>query len=114
MNQGLLIFAARWPLPLWSAILLVAAYALGTEYLQTFVTSRTPEARDLVQNLAGLGTAVAVWLTGRSIERFGMYRSRRADRLFATGHENQVDGEPCDYYWENEHEEAEETCPTGY
>jgi VanZ family protein len=58
---AVLVLAARWPLPGWLIVVLLGVYASGTELCQTFVPPRTPEVADLLQNLAGIATAVTLW-----------------------------------------------------
>jgi hypothetical protein len=110
---GLLIFAARWPLPLWSAVSILAVYAVGTEGLQSFIPSRTPEFRDLVQNLGGLGVATAFWLACQSIRRLGGSRARAAIDLRPEEDNHPLEVDPRGCEWMEKHEATEETCPTG-
>ncbi len=64
---GLLASVSRWPRCWTTRVALLLAYALVTEGLQTFVPHRTPDMKDLIQNLAGAAVGVAIgWpLAGR-------------------------------------------------
>ena len=64
---SLLMMAARWPLPSWSLILLLVAYAAGTEGLQGLVPARTSSLADIAQNLAGIAAGLAVWLVAAMV-----------------------------------------------
>jgi VanZ family protein len=58
---GLTCLMARWPIRLLSVTLLLTAYAIGTELLQTRFPPRTFEAVDLAQNIAGIYTALLIY-----------------------------------------------------
>ena len=58
---GVLIAAARWPIPRWAVWGLAVTYALGTEVVQAFLPWRTAEAGDFVQNLAGIAVGGTIW-----------------------------------------------------
>jgi hypothetical protein len=63
---GLALFgtAGRWPISYAMLAGLLAAYAVGTEGLQSLIPSRTPEWADVVENLLGIAIGFglcAVW-----------------------------------------------------
>jgi VanZ family protein len=63
---GLLASASRWPAGLAARIALLAVYALGTEAMQALVPERTPELKDVLQNLAGAAVGAALgWMAAR-------------------------------------------------
>ncbi len=64
---GLLASLSRWPRRWTARVALLLVYAFITEGLQTLVPLRTPDVKDLVQNLAGaaMGFAVGWPLAGR-------------------------------------------------
>lgn len=55
-----LAMAARWPGAVWGVVLLLAAYAAGTELLQGLVSGRTPEWGDWFQDVVGIAVGVAL------------------------------------------------------
>jgi hypothetical protein len=59
---GLALFstASRWPISRVTLASLLAAYGVGTEGLQAFIPSRTPEWADVVENLLGIVIGFAV------------------------------------------------------
>ena len=67
---GLLAYGSRWPARLAVRMALVVVYAVATEGLQHFVPQRTPELKDVLQNLAGtaVGAALGWMLLGRRRE----------------------------------------------
>ncbi|NQU25988.1 MAG: YdcF family protein [Candidatus Nealsonbacteria bacterium] len=62
LTLTVLAMAARWPRSRWQAVVLLLAYAGGTELLQGCVADRTPEWVDLFQNVAGIAIGMALWL----------------------------------------------------
>ncbi len=65
---ALLVLASRWPMGrrLLVGGLVLVAFALGTELLQSLVPNRTVEVFDLAENLLGLAAGAGVWLMVRS------------------------------------------------
>lgn len=59
---GGLATGSRWPLRSRTLLLLLGAYAVGTELLQSFVPPRTTDPLDMLENLLGLG--LGTWLGG--------------------------------------------------
>jgi VanZ family protein len=57
---AVLMLLARWPLPRWSIISLLAIYGGATEIIQSFIPPRTPEWIDWVQDLGGVAVGVAI------------------------------------------------------
>jgi VanZ family protein len=55
-----LMLLARWPLPRWGIISLLALYGGATEIIQSFIPPRTPEWIDWVQDLGGVAMGVAI------------------------------------------------------
>jgi VanZ family protein len=56
--------ASRWPVSRTILGALLAAYAVGTEGLQSFIPSRTPEWADVGENMLGIAIGFglcAVW-----------------------------------------------------
>ena len=54
---------ARWPVPRWSVVLILAMYGGATEIIQGFVPPRTPKWIDWFQDLGGLaGGAAICWI----------------------------------------------------
>ena len=66
LSFSLLSFFAlsvRWPLRRPVVLSMLVIYAIATEGLQWFVSSRTPELADVAQNLLGIAIGAAVcWL----------------------------------------------------
>jgi VanZ family protein len=60
---AVLMLSARWPLPRWSVVLILAIYGTMTEVIQGFVPPRTPEWLDLFQDLGGLAVGAAICWT---------------------------------------------------
>lgn len=56
-----LAMAARWATSRWLTVVLLLAYAGGTELLQGCVAGRSPEGVDLLQNSAGIALGLAIW-----------------------------------------------------
>jgi len=50
-----LAFLSRSTMPRWAVLLLLVLAAMGTEILQSWVPTRTPDMADCLQNLAGIG-----------------------------------------------------------
>jgi VanZ family protein len=57
---AVLMLLARWPLPRWSIISLLALYGGASEIIQSFIPPRTPEWIDWVQDLGGVAVGVAI------------------------------------------------------
>lgn len=58
---GILGAGSRWPRRFSFRIVLLVIYAFGTELLQYLVPERTPESKDLVQDLCGIAIGAAIW-----------------------------------------------------
>jgi len=58
---GFLGAASRWPWSGTTRLIVLAFYAVGTEAWQMLVPPRTPEWKDVVQNLAGIGIGALLW-----------------------------------------------------
>jgi len=58
---GFLFLASGWPVRRRTRLILLAVYAVGTESLQGFIPSRTPQWQDVTQNVAGAAAGVAIW-----------------------------------------------------
>ena len=57
------VLSVRWPLRRPVVLSMLVIYAIATEGLQWFVSSRAPELADVVQNLLGIAIGAAVcWL----------------------------------------------------
>ncbi len=57
---AVVMFLARWPLPRWSVVLLLAAYGGATEIIQGFVPPRTPRWTDWFQDVGGVAVGMTV------------------------------------------------------
>jgi VanZ family protein len=77
---AVLMLLARWPLPRWSIVLLLAAYGGATEIIQGFVPPRTPEWADWFQDVGGVAAGTAVCsLVALLLIRVSHYVRRTAD-----------------------------------
>jgi hypothetical protein len=56
---AMLALMTRWPVPRWSIVLILAAYAGMTEIIQGYVPHRTPELMDWFQDLVGIAVGAA-------------------------------------------------------
>lgn len=64
-------------MPHWAVLLLLVIAAVGTELLQGWVPTRTPEMADCLQNMAGIGLGSGLyWAAARLL---------RSDALRYTG-----------------------------
>ena len=60
---AVLALMARWPVPRWAIVVLMAAYGGMTEIVQGFFPPRTPEWLDWLQDLAGIAVGAALcWI----------------------------------------------------
>lgn len=57
---AVLALAARWPIPRWGVIVILASYGGMTEIIQAFVPHRSPEWLDWFQDLAGIAVGAAL------------------------------------------------------
>ena len=83
------VFLARWPVPPWSILLILAIYGGTTEFLQTFVPPRTPRWMDWFRDLGGLAVGgsicwivAQVWTGHREFDSFVL----SPVRSFSCGH----------------------------
>lgn len=51
----------HWTLPRWAIVAGLATYGGATELLQHFVSARSPEWSDWLQDLAGIAIGTAIW-----------------------------------------------------
>jgi VanZ family protein len=63
---GVLMLSARWSLPSWGVVLILATYAGLTEIVQGLLPSRTPEWIDWFQDMAGIALGAGLcWAAAR-------------------------------------------------
>jgi len=60
---SVLAFLSRWRIPSWAVLLMLVVAAVGTELLQSWVPTRTPDMADCLQNLAGIGLGGGLYWT---------------------------------------------------
>ena len=75
---------ARWPVPRWSIVLVLAIYGGATEIIQGFVPPRTPEWMDWFQDLSGVAAGAGLcWIVALLIGRtsLGRWSSRKFGRV---------------------------------
>ena len=61
---------ARWPVPRWTIVLILAMYGGATEIIQGFVPAREPDWMDWFQDLGGLAAGTAIcWIVALSLVR---------------------------------------------
>jgi VanZ family protein len=75
---AVLTLLARWPVPRWSVVLMLALYGGATEIIQGFVPPRTPEWADWFQDIGGVAVGVAI---GSIVALLLVRVSRHAGRL---------------------------------
>ncbi len=62
---AVLTFAARWPLPHWATIGLLAFYGLVTEFSQFYIPARHLDPVDLLKNFTGIAAGCGLaWAAG--------------------------------------------------
>jgi len=78
---SVLTLAARWPIPRWGLVVLLAAYGGTTEIAQSFLPPRSAEWTDWLQDIVGIAIgAVFCWAFGKVGRRLsGLRKARSGD-----------------------------------
>jgi VanZ family protein len=75
---AVLMLLARWPMPRWGIVLVLAVYGGMTEIVQGFVPARTPDWIDWFQDLGGLAAGAGLcWIVALLIGGVSLVRRLR-------------------------------------
>ena len=75
---AVLMLLARWPMPRWSVVLILAVYGGATEIIQGFVPPRTPEWMDWFQDVSGVAVGAALcWIVVLLMSNVSLVRRLR-------------------------------------